>query len=54
MGLHYLPGHGWTCNLWGFDCVILRLDTQIVRVGTDDVEGLMLALKSKHLNHYEP
>lgn len=53
-GIHYLPGRGWIYNLWGFDCVILRLGTQIVRVGTDDVEGLILALKSKHLNLCEP
>ena len=39
-GLHWLPGRGMTINLWGLDCVILRVKGRIVRVGTDDPEGL--------------
>jgi len=39
-GMHYLPGHGWTYNIWGFSCVKLTLGRKIIRVGTDDAEGL--------------
>ncbi|MCA8975932.1 MAG: hypothetical protein KDC98_14515, partial [Planctomycetes bacterium] len=23
-GIHWMPGRGWTFNLWGFDCVEVR------------------------------
>ena len=46
-GIHCLPGRGWTYNLWGFDCVKLTVARQTVRVGTDDVEGLLLFLRGK-------
>src|SRR5579871_1348372 len=39
-GIHYFPGRGWTYNIWGFDCVKLTLGRKIIRVGTDDAEGL--------------
>ncbi len=39
-GIHYMPGRGWTYNLWGFACVKLTLGRKIIRVGTDDAEGL--------------
>ena len=39
-GIHYVPGRGWTYNLWGFDCVRLTVDGRTVRIGTDDPEGL--------------
>ena len=39
-GLHWLPGRGTTINIWGLDCVVLRVKGRIVRVGTDDPEGL--------------
>jgi hypothetical protein len=31
---------GETYNLWGFGCVKMTLSQRVVRVGTDDVEGL--------------
>jgi len=46
-GIHYMPGRGWTYNLWGFDCVKLDVDGRTVRVGTDDVDGLVAFLKRK-------
>jgi hypothetical protein len=39
-GLHWLPGRGTTINIWGLDCVVLRVKGRIVRVGTDDPRGL--------------
>jgi hypothetical protein len=39
-GVHWIPGRGWTFNLWGFDCVELQTDRGVVRIGTDDPEGL--------------
>ncbi|MCI0364516.1 MAG: PH domain-containing protein, partial [Phycisphaerales bacterium] len=35
-GIHYIPGRGWTSNLWGTQCVRLRVDDRTVRIGTDD------------------
>lgn len=46
-GIHYIPGRGWTYNLWGFDCVELRVDGRVVRVGSDDAEGLAEFLQRK-------
>lgn len=40
-GIHYIPGRGWIYNLWGFDCVRIRFDGAYVRVGSDDVDGLL-------------
>jgi len=39
-GIHWLPGRGMTINIWGLDCVVLRIKGRIVRIGTDDPEGL--------------
>jgi len=44
-GVHWLPGRGWTWNLWGLDCVEMRVEGKPLRVGTDDAEGL-----AKYLN----
>jgi len=46
-GIHYVPGRGWTYNIWGFDCVKLTLDGTTVRIGTDDIESLVAFLQSK-------
>lgn len=44
LGIHGVPGIGWTWNLWGRDCVTLTLrkdgHDSILNVGTDDQEGL--------------
>ena len=39
-GIHYVPGRGWTYNLWGFACVKVRLGKKIIRIGSDDVDHL--------------
>ncbi|MBT4864728.1 MAG: hypothetical protein HON53_06330 [Planctomycetaceae bacterium] len=44
-GIHYVPSRGWTYNLWGFDCVDLKLGQKSLRIGTDDVSNLL-----EHLN----
>jgi hypothetical protein len=31
--------HGNLWNIWGFDCVVIRLRQRIVRIGTDAVQG---------------
>ena len=49
-GIHYMPGRGMTYNLWGFDCVKLKVDRRVVRVGTDDVQGLVRFLRGKVTN----
>ncbi|HYW81334.1 MAG TPA: hypothetical protein VE890_17250 [Thermoguttaceae bacterium] len=46
-GIHYVPGRGWTYNLWGFDCVKLTLNGRMLRIGSDDVENLLVFLRSK-------
>jgi len=46
-GIHYVPGRGWTYNLWGFDCVKLTLGRKVIRVGTDDVDNLVAFLRAR-------
>ena len=47
LGVHWVPGRGWTWNLWGFDCVELVIDGRTLRIGTDDREGLTAFLESR-------
>jgi len=46
-GVHWLPGRGWTWNLWGRDCVEIETTRGVVRVGTDDREGLADFLRTR-------
>ena len=46
-GIHAIPGRGIIYNLWGFDCVRLKVGSRTVRIGTDDVGGLTSYLKAK-------
>jgi hypothetical protein len=47
-GIHYIPGRGWTYNIWGFDCVLIRrAGKRPIRIGTDDVDGLLRFLQSR-------
>lgn len=46
-GVHWNPWSGWVWNIWGRDCIVLRLEHGIVRIGTDDREGLAELLKRK-------
>jgi hypothetical protein len=47
-GIHLSLSGGWVWNLWGFDCVDVRLTRgRKVRIGTDDPEGLESFLKQR-------
>ncbi len=46
-GIHWSPGGGWVWNIWGYDCVVLRLKRGTLKVGTDDAEGLADFLKTR-------
>jgi hypothetical protein len=46
-GIHFVPGRGWTYNLWGFGCARLQLGDRVVRIGTDDVDNLVSFLRRK-------
>ncbi len=46
-GMHWNPWGGWVWNVWGYDCVILRLKRGKFRVGTDDVDGLAGFLRNQ-------
>ena len=46
-GIHWILGRGVIYNVWGFDCVRIQMGKKIVRVGTDDVEGLLSFLRTK-------
>lgn len=39
-GIHTIPGRGTTWNLWGFDCVELKVKGKTLRLGTDDAYRL--------------
>jgi hypothetical protein len=47
-GIHYSVRGGWVWNLWGRDCIVVRLkDGRVLRVGTDDAESLARFLDEK-------
>jgi hypothetical protein len=46
-GIHYTPGRGWIYNYWGFQCVKIQMGKKTVRIGTDDVDGLVAFLRTK-------
>lgn len=47
LGIHRIPGRGWTYNLWGRSCVLIRQDSGLVRIGSDDAPGLLAFLRRK-------
>ncbi len=47
LGVHWVPGRGWTWNLWGFDCVVLQVDGKPMRIGTNDAEALAAFVQSR-------
>ena len=54
-GIHVSPRGGWVWNIWGRDCVVLRLRKGILRVGSDDAVRLADFLNARltdaqHLN----
>jgi len=46
-GVHYSLRGGWVWNLWGRDCVVVRLRNGVLRIGTDDAENLTRFLETK-------
>lgn len=46
-GIHWIPGRGFTYNLWGFDCAILTVEGRTYRIGSDDAENLVAFLREK-------
>ncbi|WP_425399702.1 hypothetical protein [Aeoliella sp.] len=46
-GIHWVPGRGWTYNLWGYDCAVLRIHHRIVRIGTDEPQQLVSFLRER-------
>ena len=46
-GIHWNPKHGWIYNIWGYDCVKILRGEKAVRIGTDDLEGLLALLEEK-------
>ena len=39
-GIHWIPGRGWTWNIWGRDCVEIETPRGTLRLGTNDAGGL--------------
>jgi hypothetical protein len=46
-GIHYIPGRGWTFNLWGWSCVKLNVNGRTMRIGSDDAENLARFIQTK-------
>jgi hypothetical protein len=47
-GIHYSVRGGWVWNLWGRDCVVVRLKNGgVLRIGTDDAPNLARFLEGK-------
>lgn len=47
LGVHFSLRGGWCWNIWGRDCVLVRLDRVVLRIGTDDPQGLANFLNRK-------
>lgn len=46
-GIHWSPWGGWVWNIWGYECVVLRLKRGKLKIGTDDDEGLARFVKTR-------
>jgi hypothetical protein len=46
-GIHWSPWGGRLWNIWGYDCVAVRLKRGRLRIGTDDPDGLLRFLQSR-------
>jgi len=47
LAVHFSLRGGWSWNIWGQDCVLVRLDRAVLRIGTDDPHGLANFLDGK-------
>ncbi len=50
-GIHRSIRGGWVWNIWGYDCVLIRLNRGTLRIGTDDPHGLATFLHSRIDRH---
>jgi len=46
-GIHWSPWGGWVWNIWGYNCVVLRLKRGTLKIGTDDPDGLAEVVKTR-------
>lgn len=47
-GMHWAPGQGWTLNIWGFDCVEIRMKSgRRLRIGTAEPDELREYLRAR-------
>jgi hypothetical protein len=46
-GIHYSLRGGWIWNIWGYDCIVLKLKRSTLRIGTNDVDQLLSFIHSK-------
>lgn len=46
-GIHMSIRGGWVWNIWGRACVVLHLKKGVLRIGTDDAEGLAEFLRRR-------
>jgi hypothetical protein len=45
-GIHWSLRGGWVWNIWGRDCVVIRLCNQVLLVGKNDSAGLLRHLQA--------
>lgn len=48
-GIHLSLRGGWVWNIWGRDCVVVRLKRSTIRIGTDDPDGLVTFLRQRKM-----
>lgn len=53
-GVHVSLRGGWVWNVWGRDCVVVRLRDGLLRIGTDEPERLAEFLNTKLLQQNAP
>jgi hypothetical protein len=46
-GIHWRAGRGWLWNIWGRDCVVVRLQKGALRIGSDDAANLAQFLQER-------
>lgn len=46
-GIHYIPGRGWTYNLWGRECAELNFKSRTLGLGSDDAANLAAFIQSR-------
>lgn len=48
LGMHFVPGRGWTFNINGRDCVeLVKVNGSVVRVGTDEPDKLFAVVRER-------